>query len=575
MSDSVIYGPTTPFAEQLHIDKYRLKGETFRECINRVAHALSDKDNAEHFHTFRDILLNMRFLPGGRIQAAAGAPRRATLFNCFVSGKIADSFVDGEGSIMQRFTEAAATLRMGGGTGYGFGTLRPAGALIKSLGSASTGPCAFMGIGNSIGNCTASVGKRRGAQMGVLPIWHPDIEEYIHLKHDRTTLTRFNVSIGVTDEFMEKLDKQQPFDLRFEGQVYKTVDSVELWETIMRSTWDWAEPGVLFMDRINAWNNLYYCEEIEATNPCGEQPLPPFGACLLGSYNLVKYLIKQPDGKYTFDWAQLREDIPHVVRAMDNVVDVSLYPLEAQRAESVSKRRMGLGVAGLANAGEALGHPYGSRDFIQFTDRVLTVIRDHSYLASTQLAKEKGPFPLFDKDKYLAGKFVSQLPEHVRYQIEKCGIRNSHLGSIAPTGTISQTADNVSSGGEPVFDYTAERDCEMSTGKIKVAVDDYGYKFLGVKGKRCRDVTADEHVDTLIAMQNRVDSSVSKTCNVPSDMPWKDFGNVYLRAYKGGAKGCTTYQLGCKRGAVLTEMSAVKEEACTINPETGEKSCGE
>lgn len=562
-------GPSNSFCAQLHEEKYRQPGESFRECMNRVASALSD--DPIHYRMFRETLLKMRFLPGGRIQATVGTTRSATPYNCYVSGPIADSFVAGDGCIMQRATEAAATMRMGGGIGYDFSTLRPRGALIKKLNSKSTGPVSFMHVFDGLGTCTASTGDRRGAQMGVLRVDHPDIEEFIRVKHNADKLTRFNLSIAATDEFMQAVITQKPFDLKFNGEVHQTVDAAELWETVMRSTWDWAEPGILFIDQINRMNNLYYCETIAATNPCAEQPLPPFGACLLGSFNLTKYLTPSND----FDYGQMAADIPHVVRAMDNVVDVARYPLPQQETEAKNKRRMGLGVFGLANCIEAMGFTYGSPEFLVQEANILAFIRDESYRASAEIAKEKGAFPLYD-ERYLAGHFVKQLPEDVLAAIRLYGIRNSHLTSIAPTGTISQCADQASSGIEPVFDYISQRAVNMSDGPTVVRVEDYGVAHLGVHGKRCRDVTVDEHVAVLLTAQKYVDSAVSKTCNVPADTPWTEFTGVYQRAWEGGAKGCTTYQLGCKRGAVLTEVSAAAEnkpEACVYDPSTGNRTC--
>lgn len=562
-------GPTLPFSEQLHASKYRLRGETFSEAMTRIAARL--KDNDKHFEALRPVLLDMRFLPGGRIQTAIGSTRNVTAYNCFVSGKIEDTFVHGPGSIMGRAVQAATTLRMGGGIGYGFGTLRPRGALIHGLQSKSTGPVSFMNIYNALGDCTASVGDRRGAQMAVMPIWHPDIQEFVMCKANPYQYQRFNVSVGVTDEFMECLAAGAPFDLRFGGEVFKTVDSAELWESIMRTTWDWAEPGVLFMDRINEMNNLWYCEQIDATNPCGEQPLPPFGACLLGSFNLVKYLIRNDVSVYSFDFQQLMQDIPHVVRAMDNVIDNTSYPLPEQETEAKNKRRMGLGVAGLANAGEALGFPYGSPEFLRFEEKVLRVITEHCYMASVDLAREKGTFPLFDADKYSRGKFIQTLNPSIKHDIKRYGIRNSHLTSIAPTGTISQCADYVSSSIEPMFDYVTKRAVNMPDGPVIVSCEDYAFGKLGVRGKRCCDVTLDEHINVLLTAQRYVDSAVSKTCNVPANTKWEDFKNVYQKVFDGGGKGCTTYRIGCKRGAVLTETSAA---SCSIDPITGEKSCG-
>ncbi len=606
-----MHGPQVPYSQELHAQKYRGSGESFREAMNRIAAALKDDD--QHFADFRDALLGMRFLPAGRIQSAMGSTRQVTPYNCYVSGTINDSFVDGEGSIMVRAAEAAATMRMGGGIGYDFSTLRPRGDLIRKLQSHSSGPISFMHIFDAICKCVASSGHRRGAQMGVMRVDHPDIEEFIHAKQpgkdvqplwdlvaelpegaqkqqlvmslqQTLKLTGFNVSVAITDKFMECVASGEPFPLTFEGRTYREVDARALWDAIMRGTWDWAEPGVLFIDAINRMNNLWYCETIAATNPCGEQPLPPYGACLLGSFNLVKYIYKDGAGHYAFDWDQYREDIPQVVRAMDNVVDRAIYPLPQQKQEAKDKRRMGLGITGLANAAEALGHEYGSPAFLAFEAEVLDTLRDESYLASAHIAKVKGSFPKFDKDKYLQGQFIKTLREDVRDAIAKYGIRNSHLTSIAPTGTISLCADNVSSGIEPVFAYSFDRTVIEFSGPRVETVEDYGARVFGVRGKACSRVTVQEHVAALTVAAQRVDSAVSKTCNVPSDISWEDFKNVYVSAWEGGAKGCTTFRLGGKRSGILVvkddggepEADAPAEEPasqCRIDPATGRREC--
>lgn len=606
-----MHGPQVPYSQELHAQKYRGSGESFREAMNRIAAALKDDD--QHFADFRDALLGMRFLPAGRIQSAMGSTRQVTPYNCYVSGTINDSFVDGEGSIMVRAAEAAATMRMGGGIGYDFSTLRPRGDLIRKLQSHSSGPISFMHIFDAICKCVASSGHRRGAQMGVMRVDHPDIEEFIHAKQpgkdvqplwdlvaelpegaqkqqlimslqQTLKLTGFNVSVAITDKFMECVQTGEPFPLTFEGRVYREVDARALWDAIMRGTWDWAEPGVLFIDAINRMNNLWYCETIAATNPCGEQPLPPYGACLLGSFNLVKYIYKDGAGRYAFDWDQYREDIPQVVRAMDNVVDRAIYPLPQQKQEAKDKRRMGLGITGLANAAEALGHEYGSPAFLAFEAEVLDTLRDESYLASAHIAKVKGSFPKFDKDRYLQGQFIKTLREDVRDAIAKYGIRNSHLTSIAPTGTISLCADNVSSGIEPVFAYSFDRTVIEFSGPRVETVEDYGARVFGVRGKTCSRVTVQEHVAALTVAAQRVDSAVSKTCNVPSDISWEDFKNVYVSAWEGGAKGCTTFRLGGKRSGILVvkddggepEADAPAEETasqCRIDPATGRREC--
>lgn len=580
-------GPQTRVGDYFHAMKYRAEGEDFREANNRVASALKDSD--EHYHQFRDITGHQRFMAAGRVQSAMGSSRATTPYNCYVSGTIEDSFVHGEGNIMQRATEAAATMRMGGGIGYDFSTLRPRGDVIRKLQSHSSGPISFMAIFNEVCKCVASSGHRRGAQMGVMRVDHPDIEEFINAKHNITELTGFNLSIAITDEFMEAVLAGTDFELRWGGQTYNTVDARSLWETIMRSTWDWAEPGVLFIDRMNSMNNLWYCETIAATNPCGEQPLPPFGACLLGSFNAAKYVKPKTvrtlsQAAWEFNWAQLRADIPPVVRAMDNIVDRARYPLPQQRAEAHNKRRMGLGVTGMANAGEALGFPYGSPEYLDWQEEVLKTIAIECYRSSALLAAEKGPFPAYDAEKYLQGKFIVQLGEEapdVLELIRAHGLRNSHLTSIAPTGTISLTADNCSSGIEPVFDYLQERPVNTPGGVEIVEVSDYGVANFGVRGKRAHEVTAQEHVAVLASAQKWVDSSVSKTTNMDSSMPWDDFKDLYMTAWKSGCKGCTTFNKDGKRIALLTGKATngpapeVGEGmTCEIDPVTGLRECG-
>lgn len=624
-------GPRLPHSDQVHSEKYRQPGETFREAMNRVASAITD--DSAHYKQFRDILLEMRFMPAGRIQAAVGSPKHITPYNCFVSGTIHDSFVHGpQGnferwadrpvSIMDAAKQAAATMRMGGGIGYDFSSLRPSGDLIKGVQGRTDGPLAFLPIFDAACRATSSSGNRRGAQMGVMRIDHPDIFNFIRAKQpsDKTQhlwdlveelpadapgrfqlvealqetlrLTGFNLSIGVTDTFMEALVTGEPFELRFGDRVYNTVDPHELWETIMRSTWDWAEPGVLFIDTINKMNNLWYCEYLAATNPCGEQPLPPYGACLLGSFNLVKYIRPRtsvtPGRHWDFDWEQFRADVAPVVRAIDNVIDYAQYPLREQEEEAKSKRRMGLGYTGLANAAEALGLPYGSPGFLEFEAAIGVVLRDESYRASVQLAREKGSFPLFDAERYAQGRFIQTLPRDIQNDIKRYGIRNSHLTSIAPTGTISYCADNISSGLEPVFMYEGTRRMKTLEGEVTVEVLDYGVREFAVYGKTADKVTAQEHVDVLTTAAKYVDSAVSKTCNVPADMPWEEFKGLYERAWARGAKGCTTFNPGGKRLGIFeakpkarraTEelpITVANEDAgltCEIDLRTGRRSC--
>ena len=562
------YGPTLPLSEELDIIKYRQTGESFYDKCVRIADAL--KDDEHHFKDFKDVLRNMRFLPAGRVQNAMGAARETTAYNCFVSGTIEDSM----DSIMDKAKEAAMTMRLGGGIGYNFGQIRPRGDRIKSLESLSSGPVSFMGIFDAVCQTIASSGHRRGAQMGVMPISHPDIEEFITAKNNSDKLTGFNISIGVTDKFMQHLHDGTPFPLEFEGEVYKEVDPQRLWDMVMRSTWDWAEPGVLFIDTINNKNNLYYCETIAATNPCGEQPLPPYGACLLGSFNLVKYVI---DGWFDFD--QFTADIATVVRAMDNVIDRTIYPLPQQEQQAKNTRRMGLGVTGLANAGEMLGKPYASPEFMEWADEILATLKVRAYSASSDLAAEKGVFPFFDPSLYLNGEFMMNMPEWLQEKIAKQGIRNSHLTSIAPTGTISLTADNVSSGVEPPFSLYYDRTIQSFDGQQVERVEDYAYR-QGVKGRTANEISAREHLDVLVLASKHVDSAVSKTCNVGDGVSYDEFKELYRQAWEAGCSGITTFRASGKRFGILNEVKEPandneppKAEACFIDPETGQKSC--
>jgi ribonucleoside-diphosphate reductase alpha chain len=560
-------GPQMAISQEIHAMKYRAARESFKEAQNRFASALADDE--EHFRVLRDIIVPQRFMGAGRTQSAIGSPNKTTAFNCFVSGNVDDSF----DSIMDKAKEAGQTMRKGGGIGYDFSDIRPKGDLITTLGSHSSGPISFMQIFDSLCQTISSAGHRRGAQMGVLRVDHPDIEEFIHAKQNSTDLTAFNISIGVTDEFMKCVEKDLMFALKFEGKTYKHVHAPTLWEMMMRGTWDWAEPGILFIDRINEMNNLYYCETIKATNPCGEQPLPAYGACLLGSFNCVKYITDDLE----FDYELFKKDIPPVVRAMDNIHDTTVFPLEKQAQESSDKRRMGLGLTGVANAIERIGYSYGSQEYLVEHERILTVLRDEVYRASVELAKEKGSFPLFDADLYLKGGFIKTLPADVKRGIRKYGIRNSHLLSIAPTGTISLSADNVSSGIEPVFSWGYDRTIQTVDGPKIESVKDYNYHYYGLKGKRADDCTADEHLNVLALCTRYVDSAVSKTINVSPSMPWEEFKSIYMKAWKAGCKGCTTFNVGGKRYGILNTTDDDKAEsdgeACFIDVQTGKKTC--
>ena len=580
--------------------KYRQDGETFDDKVQRIAGALSDCD--EHRMLFLDILGNQRFLPAGRVQSAIGSKRITTAYNCFVSGNIYDSME----SIMNKATEAAETMRRGGGIGYDFSRIRPRGDLIKSLDSKSSGPVSFMGIFDAVCQTIASSGHRRGAQMGCLRVDHPDIFEFIRAKRNDNALTGFNISVGITDEFMDAVRGSSScrcddncssnkscvgsdcgschcFPLTFEGRTYSTIDARELWEEIMSSTWDWAEPGVLFIDRINEQNNLWYCEEIATTNPCGEQPLPPYGACLLGSFNLTKYVTNDE-----FDYTTFKRDIPHVVRAMDNVIDRTIYPLKEQEDEAKNKRRMGLGVTGLANAGELLGYQYGSTEFLEWAEGVFKLLRNGAYRASADLAEEKGAFPLYDNQLLQSG-FAKTLPYKLRRRIKQYGLRNSHLTSIAPTGTISLVADNISGGIEPVFSHYYDRTIQTFDGPRVDRVEDYAFA-KGTKGRTANELTVDEHLSVLSLAQHYVDSACSKTINVGDSVSYDEFKDIYKTAWEQGIKGCTTFRAAGKRYGILneaveeketgesstketTETSGEKATACFLDPNTGQREC--
>lgn len=562
-----LQGPPTPLAEAIHKEKYRGEGESFEQCVYRIAGALND--SPDHYNALKDILLDMRFLPGGRVQSAIGSPRLVTAYNCFVSGVIEDT----SDSIMQRAGEAFTTMRRGGGIGYDFSRIRPKGDRIQSLDTKASGPISFMEIYNAVCNTVCSAGHRRGAQMGVLRVDHPDVENFVRAKQNTNSLTAFNISLGVTNRFMDALLSGERFPLTFNGEVYRYIDPQALWEEVMRSTWDWAEPGVLFIDTINQMNNLWYCETIEATNPCAEQPLPPNGACLLGSFNLVKY-VKWigNNGLPSFDHVKLGEDVIDIVRAMDNVIDRTIYPLEAQKLEAQAKRRMGLGVLGLANVGELLGYSYGSPDFLGFQANVLKTIRNFCYLASSDLAQEKGAFPLFKTNEYLDGEFIQTLPPIVRNDIERYGIRNSHLTSIAPTGTIHITAGCVSSGIEPPYSLEYERTIQGYDGPEIHKASDYAWREWNVRGKTADETTVDEHLNVLAVAQQYVDSAVSKTCNCGPEVSYQDFKKIYETAWQKGCKGVSTFRSSGKRMGILKSEEPTAE-ACFIDPETGERTC--
>jgi len=560
--------------------KYRLKstsGDVIDRTVNdtwrRIATALAEPESesvrAQWAEKFEAAMSEFRFLPAGRIVAGAGTNRDVTLFNCFVMGTIPDDM----SGIFEHLREAALTMQQGGGIGYDFSTLRPRGAPVKGVGADASGPLSFMDVWDSMCRTIMSAGYRRGAMMATLRCDHPDIEAFIAAKQEAGRLRMFNLSVLITDAFMDAVREDRDWDLSFAGTCYKTVSARGLWDAIMQATYEYAEPGVIFIDRINRANNLHYCETISATNPCGEQPLPPYGACLLGSINLARLVIDPFEENARFDDDSLAELVPVAVRMMDNVIDASRFPLDAQAAEAVAKRRIGLGVTGLADALIMCGARYGSAQAVDLTKRWMRSIRDHAYRASAALAAEKGAFPLYDADAYLAGETVSGLPEDVRDAIRANGIRNALLTSVAPTGTISLFADNVSSGIEPVFSYTYTRNVLMPDGSQREEeVSDYAYRlWRRLKGNAplpasfvsAQDIAPGDHVVMQAAAQKYVDSSISKTINVPADLPFDAFKDVYLQAWDTGCKGCTTYRPNDVTGSVLQ----VREQQDLDQPE--------
>ncbi|CAO3379597.1 adenosylcobalamin-dependent ribonucleoside-diphosphate reductase [Azospirillum argentinense] len=548
--------------------KYRFKSaagdpidETIADTWRRVATALAapEADPQVWAPRFERALSRFEFLPAGRILAGAGTGRTVTLFNCFVMGRIEDDL----GAIFAHLREAALTMQQGGGIGYDFSTLRPKGALVKGVGADASGPLSFMDVWDSMCRTIMSAGARRGAMMATLRCDHPDIEDFIDAKREPSRLRMFNLSVLVTDAFMDAVRQDRPWPLVFDGQVHREVRARGLWDRIMQATYAYAEPGVIFIDRVNGQNNLNYCESISATNPCGEQPLPPYGACLLGSINLAALVIDPFEETARLDTDRLKELTALAVRMMDNVVDASRFPLEAQAREAHAKRRIGLGVTGLADALILCRARYGGEAAVALTESWLRTIRNEAYRASARLAAEKGAFPLYDRDAYLDAPMVRGLDEDVRALIAEHGIRNALLTSIAPTGTISLFADNVSSGIEPVFSYSYERAVLMPDGTRRTEeVSDHAHRLFRARfGAEqplpdyfvdAQSLTPAEHVVMQAAAQRHVDSSISKTINCPEDLPFDAFKDVYWQAYELGCKGCTTYRPNAVTGSVLS-----------------------
>ena len=558
----------------------------------RVAKALAvvERDRERWESHFYDALADFKFLPGGRIQAGAGTDRRVTLFNCFVMGPIADS-IDG---IFDGLKEGALTMQQGGGVGYDFSTLRPQGSIAHAVGSIASGPVSFMQIWDAMCATLLSTGARRGAMMATLRCDHPDIEAFIEAKQTQNRLSHFNLSVLVTDEFMQAVRADDEWALVFPGvdseptggdtvtrrwagaaspvpcRVARRVRARRLWEKLMRATYDYAEPGVIFIDRVNRMNNLWYRESISATNPCGEIPLPPYGACDLGSINLVRFVREPLSDAGQLDLDRIRTITEVAVRMMDNVIDVSRFPLAQQAEQARGTRRIGLGVTGLADTLILLGLHYADDAARKLAGEIMAAIRDTAYRTSIDLAREKGPFPFFEHQRYLAGEYVRTLPTDIQEGIRQHGIRNSHLIAIAPTGTISLLANNVSSGIEPVFDFHYQRQVLEPDGRRReYQLTDYAADLWDhIRGRAPKPrtfVSAQQlepaaHLTMQAAMQPYVDNSISKTINVPVEYPFESFKDIYQRAFDLGLKGCTTFRPNTITGAVLS--SADMATAC-------------
>ncbi len=603
---------TADISRQIWDTKYRyckdglILDDSIEDTWRRVAHTLAGaerkNEQAEWEQRFYSILENFKFLPGGRILAGSGTQRRVTLFNCFVMGLIEDS-LDG---IFDALKEGALTMQQGGGVGYDFSTLRPTGTAAHRVGSIASGPVSFMRIWDSMCATLLSTGARRGAMMATLRCDHPDIEAFIQAKMDPGELRHFNLSVLISDAFMQAVTDNEDWPLlfpvehlaeeqkkdkrvimrRWSGsasaipcQVVTTLSARELWEKIMHATYDYAEPGVLFIDRINEMNNLAYCEQISSTNPCGEIPLPPYGACDLGSVNLAQFVIDPFASNARLDTAAIEDVVEVAVRLMDNVIDISGYPLPAQQDRAQDARRIGLGVTGLADALIMLGIRYDDEQAYQVAGDIMQTICHCGYRSSIELAREKGAFPLFEHGQYLNSPFIKSLPLELQTAIEQCGIRNSHLTAIAPTGTISLLANNVSSGIEPVHDFHYRRRILQQDGNYAgYELSNYAYhqwqsrfddKPLPDYFIRAHSVNPEDQLKMQAAVQPYVDNAISKTISIPAQFPFSEFRSLYQQAFDLGLKGCTTFRPNPVTGSILeTETyEAISAHCCSIERE--------
>ena len=574
------------FYDSVHSEKYRDPGQTREEHARQMAKSMSS--DVAHEAVLSDIFLNTRFLPAGRVQAAMGASQReVSAFNCSVSMKIEDNIE----SIMQAAYNSAKILRLGTGIGYNFSNIRPKGALIVKLQTEASGPLSFMNIFEAVASTIASSGHRRGAQMGILNCDHPDIEEFVDSKLVAGRFRHFNISVGISDAFMEALDKDADWPLQHNGKVYKVIKASYLWNKIMRNAYASAEPGVLFLDRMNTDNNLRYCETIEATNPCSEQPLPPNGLCLLGSFDLTKYVHKI-GGEYILGIQEFIQDIAPIVEAYDNIFDRSVYALPEHEKEAKSKRRIGLGLTGVANAIELCsGGLYGSAKFNNMFEHVAKQLMIHSYSASIKLAQQRGAFEAFTPE-YLNSPFIRRLGNSDRVNSEgkglrvpvdrsptrsECGVvnalqvsgtRNSHLISYAPCGTISLINGNVSSGIEPVFHDSVIRDVHMRSGVQTLNLRDWAFRNYGFSGRSLEDCTISDHLSVTSIAQRYCDSSVSKTVNVATSCSYQEYQNIYRQAYDSGSKGLTVFRPGGVLGQVISPAHTPVKDTVSQTPPT-------
>jgi ribonucleoside-diphosphate reductase alpha chain len=579
-----------PISEKVWDIKYRYRqyaivDQTIDDTWQRVAAAIAEAEPSTkrlYWQTeFYQILKDFRFLPGGRILAGAGTSHKVTLFNCFVM-----PIMDSIPAIFDSLKEGAVTLQEGGGVGYDFSPLRPFGFPAEQSGAVSSGPVSFMKIWNAMCATMQSTGSRRGAMMGILRCDHPDIEEFITVKSNSNELRHFNVSVLVTDEFMQAVAADAEWQLvfpeheknsnaimrRFSGskdpvpcRVIKRIKARDLWNKIIKSAYDYAEPGVIFEDTLNRENNLWYCEWLTTTNPCGEIPLPSFGACNLGAINLTQFVTQPFSKEASIDWPALQYTAEVATRFLDNVIDVSRYPLQEQKLQALATRRIGLGFTGLADLFVMMGLRYGEEASLKLATQIMQVISYATWKTSISLAKERGSFPLLDKESYLGGDFVKQLPPEIKKDIALYGMRNSHHNTIAPTGTISLLANNVSNGIEPIFNAHYQRTVRVPEGELlKYSVEDYAVYLW--KKTHALEATLppawidsqmlmpNDHLQMQAAIQPYIDNAISKTINIPVDFPFEKLSAVYTQAYQLGLKGCTIFRPNAVTGSVLTTL---------------------